>query len=316
MASWSPPSAEASPPDTVAAVDLGSNSFHMIVARISDGDLQVIDRLKEMVRLGEGLPDERQLLPAVVDRALACLERFGQRLRGMPPDSVRVVGTNTLRQLDPTFGFRERAEQALGHAINVIAGREEARLIYLGVANGPAAGDERRLVVDIGGGSTELIVGEGVTQRLRESLHMGCVSMSREGFPGGKLSAKHMDQTELTGALEIRPVREQFRCADWKQAVGSSGTIRAIATVVEVQGWSTDGISAGGPGSAAGRTDRIRQLRCHRSQGSVRTAQAGVRRRRGRAARPVHDPGYRAHANLAGGPARGPHPRDDGADPA
>jgi len=245
MASWSLSNAEASPPDTVAAVDLGSNSFHMIVARVADGDLQVIDRLKEMVRLGEGLTGDKQLLSEVVNRALTCLERFGQRLRGMPPASVRAVGTNTLRQVDPGFGFLERAEQALGHAIDVIAGREEARLIYLGVANGLAAGDERRLVVDIGGGSTELIVGEGVTPRLRESLQMGCVSMSRERFPDGRLSADHMDQAELAGALEIRPVRERFRRADWKQAVGSSGTIRAIARVVEAQGWSTDGISAG-----------------------------------------------------------------------
>lgn len=244
MASWSPPSTGSSPPDTVAAVDLGSNSFHMIVARVADGDLQVIDRLKEMVRLGEGLTDDKQLLPAVVARALACLERFGQRLRGMAPENVRAVGTNTLRQLDPESGFLEQAERALGHAIDVIAGREEARLVYLGVANGLAAGDERRLVVDIGGGSTELIVGEGVTPRLRESLEMGCVSMSRRRFPDGRLSAEAMDRAELAGALEIRPVRERFRHSGWQQTVGSSGTIRAIATVVEAQGWSTEGISA------------------------------------------------------------------------
>lgn len=244
MAAWSPQATEASPPDTVAAVDLGSNSFHLIVARIADGDLQVIDRLKEMVRLGEGLTADKQLLPEVVERALTCLERFGQRLRGMPPSSVRAVGTNTLRQVDSGGGFLEQAELALGHSIDVIAGREEARLIYLGVANGLAAGDERRLVVDIGGGSTELIVGEGVTPRLRESLQMGCVGMSRGQFPDGKLSAKRLDQAELAGALEIRPVRERFRRADWKKAVGSSGTIRAIARVVEVQGWSMDGISA------------------------------------------------------------------------
>jgi len=244
MASWSPPSTGSSPPDTVAAVDLGSNSFHMIVARVSDGDLQVIDRLKEMVRLGEGLTDDKQLLPAVVERALACLERFGQRLRGMTPESVRAVGTNTLRRVRPEFGFLEQAELALGHSIDVIAGREEARLVYLGVANGLAAGDERRLVVDIGGGSTELIVGEGVTPRLRESLDMGCVSMSRHRFPDGKLSAEYMDRAELAGALEIRPVREQFRRSGWQQAVGSSGTIKAIASVVEAQGWSAEGISA------------------------------------------------------------------------
>jgi exopolyphosphatase / guanosine-5'-triphosphate,3'-diphosphate pyrophosphatase len=244
MASWSVQSAESALPETVAAVDLGSNSFHMIVARIAGGDLQVIDRLKEMVRLGEGLTDDRDLRPEVADRALACLERFGQRLRGMPPGSVRAVGTNTLRQLRPEALFLEQAELALGHPIDVISGREEARLVYLGVANGLAAGEERRLVVDIGGGSTEIIVGEGVTPRLRESLHMGCVSMSRLQLPDGKITAKRMDRAELAGALEIRPVREIFRGSGWKTVVGSSGTIKAIAGVVEAQGWSADGISA------------------------------------------------------------------------
>jgi exopolyphosphatase/guanosine-5'-triphosphate,3'-diphosphate pyrophosphatase len=230
--------------EAVAAVDLGSNSFHMIVARIQDGHLQVIDRLKEMVRLGEGLKGDGDLAPEVAERALACLERFGQRLRGMPGDSVRAVGTNTLRQLRPGSTFVARAEAALGHSIDVIAGREEARLIYLGVAHGLAAGTERRLVVDIGGGSTELIVGERFTPGLRESLHMGCVSMSNRHFPDGKITAKLMDKAELAGAMEVRPVRELFRRAGWTKAVGSSGTIKAIATVVRTQGWCDDGISA------------------------------------------------------------------------
>jgi exopolyphosphatase / guanosine-5'-triphosphate,3'-diphosphate pyrophosphatase len=171
-------------PEVVAAVDLGSNSFHMIVARIGDGHMQITDRLKEMVRLGEGLTEDKQLDPLVAERALACLERFGQRLRDFPPGSVRAVGTNTLRQLAPDSDFLPRAEAALGHPIEVIAGREEARLIYLGVAHDLAAGTERRLVVDIGGGSTEIIVGLGFSPRVRESLYMGCVSMSRRSFRG------------------------------------------------------------------------------------------------------------------------------------
>ena len=238
------PSAAPAIPQTVAAIDLGSNSFHMIVARIDDGHLQVIDRLKEMVRLGEGLTDNKFLRPEVAERALACLERFGQRLRGMPLGSVRAVGTNTLRQVRPEARFLERAELALGHPIDVISGREEARLVYLGVAHGLAAGAERRLVVDIGGGSTELIVGEGFAADLRESLHMGCVTMSQRWFAEDKISAKLMDKAELTGALEVRPVRELFRRARWVHAVGSSGTIKAIATVVGEEGWSEDGISA------------------------------------------------------------------------
>lgn len=231
-------------PDMVAAVDLGSNSFHMIVARITDGQLQIIDRLKEMVRLGEGLTEGRDLKPDVAARALACLERFGQRVRAMPHGSVRAVGTNTLRQLPPENDFINRAEQALGHPIDIIAGREEARLIYLGVAHGLAAGREKRLVVDIGGGSTELIVGEGFSSQVRESLHMGCVSMSSRWFADDRITEDRMREAELAGALEVRPVRELFRGAAWQKAVGSSGTIRAIAAVVVAQNWCEEGISA------------------------------------------------------------------------
>jgi exopolyphosphatase / guanosine-5'-triphosphate,3'-diphosphate pyrophosphatase len=240
------PTAGGSLHETVAAVDLGSNSFHMIVARIGDGHMQIIDRLKEPVRLGEGLNNEKRLRPEVEERALACLERFGQRLRGFPLGAVRAVGTNTLRQLYSDNQFIERAEAALGHPIAIIAGREEARLIYLGVAHGLAAGAERRLVVDIGGGSTEIIVGRGFSARLRESLHMGCVTMNLRYFPDGRVSAKAMDRAELAGALEVRPVREIFRKSGWETAVGSSGTIKAIAAVATAEGWSDDGISAAG----------------------------------------------------------------------
>lgn len=230
--------------ETVAAVDLGSNSFHMIVARIDGGHMQVVDRMKEMVRLGEGLTENKLLDPAVAQRALACLARFGQRLQGFPPGSVRAVGTNTLRQLRPETFFIEQAELALGHPIDVIAGREEARLIYLGVAHGLAAGRERRLVVDIGGGSTEIIVGQGFSPRLRESLHMGCVSMTLRYFSDGNITSKAMQKAELAGALEVRPVRELFRKAEWTKAVGSSGTIKSIAAVVNGEGWCEEGISA------------------------------------------------------------------------
>lgn len=236
--------ADASAVDSFAAVDLGSNSFHLMVARMDRGTLQVIDRHKEMVRLGEGLTDAKLLRPDVAERALACLGRMGQRLRDIDPARVRAVGTNTLRQLRPEAGFLEQAESALGHAIEVVAGREEARLIYLGVAHGLATGDEMRLVVDIGGGSTELIVGQGFTSMLRESLNMGCVSLSQRFFPNGKVTAQAMEQAELYGALEIRPVRELFREAGWTTATGSSGTIKAIAAVVQAEGWSDDGITA------------------------------------------------------------------------
>ncbi len=233
-------------PEIAAAVDLGSNSFHMIVTRLMEGgSLQVIDRMREQVRLGEGLTEDKSLHPVVVSRALACLERFGQRLREMPPGSVRAVGTNTLRQVRPDSPFLTQAEQALGHSIEVINGREEARLVYLGVSHGVAS-SERRLVVDIGGGSTELIVGQGFEPSLRESLHMGCISITQHFFPQGLLTARTLEQAELACAVELRPVRETFRQAGWQQVVGSSGTARAIATVLRAEGWSDDVISLAG----------------------------------------------------------------------
>jgi len=231
-------------PETVAAVDLGSNSFHMIVARFENKQIQVIDKIKEMVRLGAGLQDDKTLDSETADRAIACLQRFGQRLQGFPAGSVRAVGTNTLRQVrDP--GFLERAETALGHPIEIIAGREEARLVYLGVAHGIDTGDTRRLVVDIGGGSTEYIVGQRFKIFNRESLHMGCVTYSQRFFADGEISRQSMKRAILAGRLEIRPIRKVFeRNADtWKIAIGSSGTIRAIRKVVQAMGWSDKGIT-------------------------------------------------------------------------
>ena len=228
--------------EAIAAIDLGSNSFHMIVARVQNGHLQIIDKLREMVRLGEGLTPEKDLDPVVADRALACLERFGQRLGALPSANVRAVGTNTMRQIKSANTFQTRAQQALGHSIEVIAGREEARLVYLGVAHGLAAGDEYRLVVDIGGGSTEVIIGQGFTAHQRESLHMGCVSMSRGFFQDGVISAKAMQRAELACALQMHPIREQFK-QGWSRAVGSSGTIKAIREVVIEAGWSEAGIT-------------------------------------------------------------------------
>lgn len=231
-------------PPTVAAVDLGSNSFHMIVANVDgQGHLHVVDRLREVVRLAAGLDERKYLTPAARQRAIDCLGRFGQRLRNLPQGAVRAVGTNTLRQARNGEAFIAEAQRALGHPIEIIAGREEARLVYLGVAHGLAARDERRLVVDIGGGSTELIVGEGFEPLARESLHMGCVSMTLAHFPDGRITAEAMRRAETASALEMRPIQEEFRASGWKSAVGSSGTIRAIREVVRGEGWSEQGIT-------------------------------------------------------------------------
>ena len=233
------------PPEQIAAIDLGSNSFHMIVARVTGNDFQVVDRLREMVRLGAGLDARKQLTAEAETRALECLERFGQRVRSMPPGTVRAVGTNTLRQVRDASAFLRRAEQALGHPIEIIAGREEARLVYLGVAHGLAGDGEQRLVIDIGGGSTELILGDGFQPRRMESLYMGCVSISRNYFADGTISAEAMHRAELACALEVRPVKLAYRSSGWGVAVGSSGTVRSIHKVVQAAGWAEprEGIS-------------------------------------------------------------------------
>jgi exopolyphosphatase / guanosine-5'-triphosphate,3'-diphosphate pyrophosphatase len=219
-------------PDVLAAVDLGSNSFHMVVARYSHGQLVVIDRLREMVRLAAGVEENGRLDKEVAARALACLERFGQRLRDMRADSVRVVGTNALRLARRKQAFLERAREALGHPIEIISGMEEARLIYSGVAYTMPAEAGRRLVCDIGGGSTELIIGEGLQPLELESLQMGCVSLSERFFRDGKLSARRIERARVAARLELEPVQAAFRRRGWDHAAGSSGTIRAIGDAI------------------------------------------------------------------------------------
>ena len=219
-------------PDVLAAVDLGSNSFHMVVARYSHGQLVIIDRLREMVRLAAGVAENGRIDKDVAARALACLQRFGQRLRDMHADSVRVVGTNALRLAHKKQAFLERAREALGHPIEIIAGMEEARLIYSGVAHTMPSEPGKRLVVDIGGGSTELIIGEGLNPLQLESLQMGCVSISERFFRDGKISAKRFERARLAARLELEPVQAGFRHLGWENCAGSSGTVRAIGEVI------------------------------------------------------------------------------------
>ncbi len=164
--------------ETLAAVDLGSNSFHLQIGRVVEGQIYPLDSLREVVRIGAGLTADKRIDRATQARALQALRRFGERLRGFPRQSVRAVGTNTLRVAKNAPQFLREARQELGFPIEVIAGREEARLIYLGVAHSMPPAPHRRLVVDVGGGSTELVVGEGLEPQLTESLYMGCVSYS------------------------------------------------------------------------------------------------------------------------------------------
>ncbi len=215
-------------PDVLAAVDLGSNSFHMVVARYSHGQLVILDRLREMVRLAAGLGDSGRLDDAATERALRCLERFGQRLRAVRADSVRVVGTNALRHAKRKRWFLEHARAALGHPIEIISGLEEARLIYSGVAHTSPMSPDKRLVIDIGGGSTEVVIGEGFNPLLLESLSVGCVGLSAHYFDDGRISAKRLERARTAVRLELEPVQEAYRKMGWLNAFGSSGTVRVI----------------------------------------------------------------------------------------
>ena len=219
------------PAEIIAAVDLGSNSFHMVVARNQHGEPSIVDRLRVMVRLASGLNEEGVLDDESQERALACLRRFGQRLRDMRAHQVRVVGTNTLRRAENSDAFLAKAEEALGHPVEVISGIEEARLIYLGVSHHTDSSDGANLVIDIGGGSTELIIGEGYEPQYLESLYVGCVGVSQAHFADGKLSAKRFERARLAVRLELRPVAAAFRRRGWKRALGSSGTVRAARDV-------------------------------------------------------------------------------------
>lgn len=223
-------------PEVIAAVDLGSNSFHMIVARHLHGQLVILDRLRESVRLGAGLDEHGRLERGAMERALVCLQRFGQRLRDMNAESVRVVGTNTLRRAKRKGAFLDRAREALGHPIEIIAGIEEARLIYLGVAQTSPSEPGRRLVADIGGGSTEFIIGEGMHPKRLESLHMGCVSMTSNYFDDGTVSEKRMKHARMAARVELEPIQESFKNGAWDYAIGSSGTVRAISDIIRGRG--------------------------------------------------------------------------------
>jgi exopolyphosphatase / guanosine-5'-triphosphate,3'-diphosphate pyrophosphatase len=218
----------------------------MVVARYALGQLAIVDRLREMVRLAAGLDEHGRLNRESAARALACLERFGQRLRDMRAERVRVVGTNTLRKARRKGAFLDRAREALGHPIEIISGVEEARLIYLGVSHTTPSEAGRRLVVDIGGGSTELIIGEGFEARRLESLYMGCVSLSARHFGDGVITEKRLKRARTEVQLEIEPVMSRFKRTEWEMAFGASGTMRAAADALVARGTGRGGIDREG----------------------------------------------------------------------
>lgn len=226
-------------PLTVAALDLGSNSFHVIIARFLDHELQVIDRVREQVMLADGLDTDDRLTEEAQARALACLERIGDRLRSIPSVRVRAVATNTLRRAKNATPFRVKAQAALGHPIEIVSGQEEARLIYLGVAQDQFS-STTRLLTDIGGGSTEILLGKGYEVLRSHSLFMGCVNYSKRFFGDGSLRKDRFRKAELAAALELRAIQHDLRRMGWERCLGSSGTINAVQEVVRAAGW-TDG---------------------------------------------------------------------------
>ncbi|MBX3708069.1 MAG: exopolyphosphatase [Pseudomonadales bacterium] len=233
-------------PQQLAAVDLGSNSFHMLVVQVSGGRVQILDKLKEMVRLAEGLDARDDLQEPVMQRALDCLERFGQRLRELPPRNVRVVGTNTLRRANNAADFIRRAEAALGHTVEIIPGREEARLIYLGVSHALEDDHDRRLVIDIGGGSTELILGRRFKPELMESLFMGCVGVSRTYFADGRIRSAQFQEAVNHARQELEPIERAYSERGWDTVVGASGTILATQEVLRAMGLEQSHITLAG----------------------------------------------------------------------
>ncbi|MFZ7186748.1 exopolyphosphatase [Avibacterium avium] len=215
----------------IAAIDLGSNSFHMIIARIINGSIQVLSRLKQKVQLAEGLDENNQLSQEAIQRGVNCLALFAERLQGFPAENVNVVGTFTLRTAVNNEAFLRQAEQVFPYPINIISGQMEAKTIYAGVSHTqPETG--RKFVVDIGGGSTEMIIGEDFHPLIAESRHMGCVSFAKKFFPQGEISAENFQRAEQSAVNKIEDLAFEYRKLGWQSVLGSSGTIKTVYQVI------------------------------------------------------------------------------------
>ncbi len=225
------------PPPLFAAIDLGSNSFRLEIARLEHGLLQRSEYLKETVRQGSGLDAEQRLSEAAMQRGWDCLARFGERLQGFDRARVRAVATQTLREARNRDEFITKAQDILGFPIDVIAGREEARLIYLGVTHALPVSDERRLVVDIGGRSTEMIVGHGLTPAAVESFRVGSVAWSLRYFPDGLFTAHAFQAAEFGAMAMFEEGPASFEAGRWDTAYGASGTVGAVADALAASGW-------------------------------------------------------------------------------
>lgn len=243
----------------LAAIDLGSNSFHLIIAKIEHGEMRPVEVLAEKVQLGAGL--EKGLLSAeAIERGLDCLSRFAQLLGSVAPERVRAVGTNALRVAKNRQDFTKPAKRILGTKVDVIYGREEARLVYLGVAHSLADDAQSRLVIDIGGGSTEFIVGERFEPQRLESLQMGCVSFGKTCFPKGKISKGNYRKAYDRARVEAFHISDKYDASHWQECVGSSGTLQAIETVLSQNGWTESGINRDGLAKLEKRLLKFKQM--------------------------------------------------------
>jgi len=221
----------------LAAVDLGSNSFRLEIGRLDHGQIHRTEYIKETVRQGSGLDEARNLTPEAMERGWDCLARFAERLDGFRRSQVRAVATQTLREARNRDAFLSRAHQVLGFPIDVISGREEARLIYQGVAHLLPQSDERRLVVDIGGRSTELILGRAFDARVMESYRVGSVAWSMRYFADGQFTGSAFGDAEVAARALLDEALGPYAPGSWDVAYGSSGTIGAVADVLAAAGW-------------------------------------------------------------------------------
>lgn len=223
-----------------AAIDLGSNSFHMVIAEPEGNSIRIIDSLRMPTRLGAGLDKKKCIKPETMEAALAAMSQFAERLRGVPRHNVRIVGTNTLRRATNAKFFMAKCEVMLGKRIEIISGREEARLIHTAVSHVLPDADSKRLVIDIGGGSTEFVIGTGFKADLMESVNMGCVSYATEYFDTDQVDNAAMKKAAVQAQLEMRPIAQEYREAGWQEVIGCSGTIKATARMLAELGL-TDG---------------------------------------------------------------------------
>ncbi len=227
----------------LGAIDMGSNSFHLVVAKLESGEVRPVQKFAEKVMLGSGLNEQNELSDEAIERGLACLRRFSQRTASINKRWLRCVGTNTLRRARNGHQFIRQAEEILGVPVEVVSGREEARLVYLGVSHTLAVNEGRRLVFDIGGGSTEFIIGQDFEPILTESLHMGCVSYRDRFFGDGQITERGFRQAVLSARAEIMAIEAAYRDLGWESVVGSSGTVKAIAAACAAHEFCVEGIN-------------------------------------------------------------------------